>query len=63
MGFDVDDDNQPAEENIPTQNQATADGLKEGQSFGWNGFDERKKERKKDCMILCQRCTQSKELL
>ena len=44
MGFLVDDDNEPVEENIPEPNSNTTAGLKEGQSFGWNGFDERKKE-------------------
>ena len=46
MGFDVDDDDMPAPENVPTaeqQRKARADTLYEGQSWGWDGFCERKK--------------------
>ena len=43
LGFDVDDDNMPAPENVPTPNEreATAE-LYEGQSWGWDGFCERR---------------------
>ena len=42
----VDDDYEPVQDNIPGQNEFTSsnNGLEEDQSFGWNGFDERKKE-------------------
>ena len=45
MGFDVDDDNDPAPENVPGDNQqeASDDGLYEGQSWGWQGFCDRRK--------------------
>ena len=47
MGMDVDDDNEPVQENMPEENERVnerGNGLKEGQSWGWNGFDERRKE-------------------
>ena len=46
MGIMVDDDNDPVEENIPNQNEATyqGNGLKDGQNYGWHRFDEKKKE-------------------
>ena len=47
LGLTVDDDNAPAPENVPDpttpNDEPSAHGLKETQSFGWNGFDERKK--------------------
>ena len=46
LGLMVDDDNDPAPENIPPADDPVVSGatndLKEGQSWGWNGFDERK---------------------
>ena len=47
MGMNVDDDNEPVAENIPTTEESTSSsvtGLKEGQSWGWNGMCDRKKE-------------------
>ena len=49
LGFDVDDDNLPAPENIPTNENENGlhtapDGLYEGQTWGWDGFCERKKK-------------------
>ena len=47
MGFGVDDDNDPAPENVPNPNEAvvtTEDGLYTGQQWGWAGFCNRKKE-------------------
>ena len=50
LGMTVDDDNDPAPENIPdltsiTERQiSSVEDLYPGQSWGWNGFDERKKE-------------------
>ena len=43
QGFNVDDDREPAPENIPTsEEQSIQDsGLKEGQSWGWDGIDRR----------------------
>ncbi len=43
QGFDVDDDNKPVEENIPTADAPVPanNGLYEGQSWGWDGFDQR----------------------
>jgi hypothetical protein len=43
QGFDVDDDNKPAVENIPTGEEPTTNNgsLKEGQSWGWDGIDRR----------------------
>ena len=39
-GHEVDDDNEPAPENIPAAGSTTNNGgLKEGQSGGWNGVD------------------------
>ena len=39
-GHEVDDDNEPAPENIPAAGSTTNNGgLKEGQSWGWNGVD------------------------
>ena len=40
MGFEVDDDNEPALENIPAPD-APQVGLREGQDWGWDGFDQR----------------------
>ena len=47
MGFDVDDDNDPAPENVPGSALGASvapsrDGLYEGQSWGWNGFCDRR---------------------
>ena len=44
QGFDVDDDNRPAEENVPTNSGPVANdaGLYPGQKWGWNGFDQRR---------------------
>ena len=44
QGFDVDDDNRPADENIPTENGPAAadDGLYPGQKWGWSGIDQRR---------------------
>jgi hypothetical protein len=41
--FDVDDDNEPAVENIPTGEEPTTNngGIKEGQSWGLDGIDRR----------------------
>ena len=47
MGMNVDDDNEPVAENIPTTEESASSrvtGLKEGQSWGWNGMCDRKKE-------------------
>ncbi len=41
MGFKVDDDREPAPENIPTNNEPSAAGLREGQEWGWDGIDQR----------------------
>ena len=43
MGFDVDDDNMPAPENVPEGDDDTTDDLFEGQSWGWDGFCDRKR--------------------
>ena len=47
LGLTVDDDNAPAPENIPNSttpnDEPLPSGLKESQSFGWDGFDDRKK--------------------
>jgi len=40
MGFEVDDDNEPAPENIPAPD-APQVGICEGQDWGWDGFDQR----------------------
>ena len=51
QGFDVDDDNRPAEENVPVPNGPTADpndGLYPGQKWGWDGIDYRKVNVPKD---------------
>ena len=44
MGFDVDDDDAPAPENVPgpTEEDCGNDGLYDGQSWGWSGFCERR---------------------
>ena len=45
MGFDVDDDNLPAPENVPdpsAQQSASTNGLFDGQSWGWNGICNRR---------------------
>ena len=47
QGLDVDDDNEPAPENIPDATTTTnkqANGLYEGQEFGWDGVDHRAKD-------------------
>ena len=43
MGFKVDDENNPAPENIPTANtpRPNGDDLYEGQDWGWDGIDHR----------------------
>ena len=43
MGFEVDDDNEPAPENIPAPDAPLLEGgaLREGQEWGWDGFDQR----------------------
>ncbi len=44
QGFDVDDDKEPIEENIPAADAPVVpanNGLYEGQSSGWDGFDQR----------------------
>jgi hypothetical protein len=43
MGFEVDDDNEPAPENVPTNNAPRPNGgnLYEGQEWGWDGIDRR----------------------
>jgi hypothetical protein len=43
QGFDVDDDNEPAVENIPTGEEPTTNNgsLKEGQSWEWDGINRR----------------------
>ena len=44
QGFDVDDDNEPVPENVPTDDGPTVDdnnGLYDGQSWGWDGIDRR----------------------
>ena len=42
LGFDVDDDNEPAPENVPTQEETTQVGLKDNQQWGTHPFDPRK---------------------
>lgn len=44
QGLDVDDDNEPALENIPDPSQAARNPneLYEGQTWGWKGIDQRK---------------------
>ena len=44
QGLDVDDDNAPAPENVPTTNGPTTDtdGLYDGQRWGWDGLDPRR---------------------
>ena len=42
MGFDVDDDNEPAPENVPTEEVTTEAGLKDNQQWGTHPFDPRK---------------------
>ena len=52
MGADVDNDNQPAPENIPAPGTNTTtsvtgardDGFLEGQEWGWSGIDNQKKD-------------------
>ena len=47
MGFNVDDDNEPAPENVPTPGETveTSDeGFYDGQVWGWAGFCNRKRE-------------------
>ena len=49
MGFDVDDDKDPAPENIPEPNAPETeviddDGCVENQSWGWEGFCNRKRD-------------------
>ena len=48
QGLDVDDDNEPAPENVPSPNKTGTEklpnGLYQGQIFGWNGVDHRAKE-------------------
>ena len=43
MGFEVDDDNEPAPENVPAANAPRPNGatLYEGQEWGWDGIDRR----------------------
>ena len=43
LGIDVDDDNEPAVENVPDSSQVQHDknSLYEGQSWGWDGIDNR----------------------
>ena len=44
QGLDVDDDNEPAPENVPTGETTRtrqANGIYEGQQFGWDGVDHR----------------------
>ncbi len=43
MGFEVNDDNEPAPENIPQPDQPLfcfGGGLHEGQEWGWDGIDQ-----------------------
>jgi len=43
MGFSVDDDNEPAPENVPQEAaRNNLHNLEEGQTWGWMGFDDRK---------------------
>eukprot|EP00815_Leptocylindrus_aporus_P005115 CAMPEP_0116052952 /NCGR_PEP_ID=MMETSP0322-20121206/1885_1 /TAXON_ID=163516 /ORGANISM="Leptocylindrus danicus var. apora, Strain B651" /LENGTH=230 /DNA_ID=CAMNT_0003535997 /DNA_START=288 /DNA_END=977 /DNA_ORIENTATION=+ len=42
LGFDVDDDNEPAPENVPTEEVTTEAGLKDNQQWGTHPFDPRK---------------------
>lgn len=46
MGFTVDDDNEPAPENIPTVvgTPAAATEVHDGQNWGWQGLDHRKRQ-------------------
>ncbi len=48
LGLTVDDDNDPVPKNLPGQGHCDSTPsnnlLREGQEWGWNGFDERKKE-------------------
>ena len=48
MGFGVDDDNDLVSENIPVEDEQgpreNDEGLYAGQSWGWSGFCNRKKE-------------------
>ena len=43
MGFEVDDDNEPAPENVPAPDAPPVEmgALREGQDWGWDGFDQR----------------------
>ena len=43
MGFEVDDDNEPAPENVPAVDAPPVNGgsLLEGQKWGWDGIDRR----------------------
>jgi len=44
MGFEVDDDNEPAPENVPADDAPLfrlGEGLFEGQEWGWDGIDQR----------------------
>ena len=43
MGFEVDDDNEPAPENVPADDATPVNGgaLLEGQQWGWDGIDRR----------------------
>ena len=43
MGFEVDDDNEPAPENVPADDAPPVNGgeLLEGQQWGWDGIDRR----------------------
>ena len=48
MGFDVDDDNRPAPENVPTAvttaSELNEDGTFVGQAWGWSGMCQRKSQ-------------------
>ena len=39
QGFEVNDDNEPVPENIPTDGTSCDNDLKDGQTWGWDGID------------------------
>lgn len=41
QGFEVDDDNEPVEENVPSEPSSQPGGLFPGQRWGWDGIDRR----------------------
>ncbi len=40
MGFEVDNNNKPTPEKIPTNNSRLGEGLHKGKEWGWDGIDQ-----------------------